>query len=136
MRLIPKNTKVRTTFYRGITATDLVIGFVGLLLITLTAASNLTFKWILATGLVLFLIPLFVTVDGERLYVQIFFFIRYLVSRKTYRQGTLDESDIEGVIGYETVLENCIKNKSGEYWGAISVLPVDFECFPMPHKRI
>lgn len=126
MRLIPKNTKVRTTFYRGITAADLVIGFVGLLLITLTAASNLTFKWILATGLVLLLIPLFVTVDGGRLYVQIFFFFRYVVSRKVYRQGTLDESDIEGVIGYETVLENCFKNKSGEYWGAISVLPVDF----------
>lgn len=50
MRLIPRNTKVQTSFYKGITIADVILGLVGLGLAALAVASNLPYRLLIALG--------------------------------------------------------------------------------------
>lgn len=43
MRIIPKNTKVKMTFYKSVTVADVVIGFIGLVLIAIALSSKSVF---------------------------------------------------------------------------------------------
>ena len=45
MRIIPKNTKIRMQFYKGIGIYDVIIGIIALAFIALAATSNLPNKY-------------------------------------------------------------------------------------------
>ena len=45
MRIIPKNTKVKMQFYKGIGMYDVILGVIALAFIALTATSNLPNKY-------------------------------------------------------------------------------------------
>ena len=66
MRLIPRNTKVRTSFYKGVTVSDVILGIVGLGLAALAVASNLPYRLFIALGIACLFIPLFIPVGEER----------------------------------------------------------------------
>ena len=57
MRLIPRNTKVKLQFYKGITLTDIILALVCLALVAITLASNFYFKYLIALGVVCVFIP-------------------------------------------------------------------------------
>ena len=62
MRLIPRNTKVQTSLYKGITIADVILGLIGLGLIALAVASNLPYRLFIAMGIACLFIPLFIPV--------------------------------------------------------------------------
>ena len=68
MRIIPKNTKVKMTFYKSVTVADVVIGFIGLVLIAIALSSNLAFKFLIAGGILVLFIPLYITFNEDRVY--------------------------------------------------------------------
>ena len=94
MRIIPKNTKVKMTFYKSVTIPDVIIGFVGLVLIAIALSSNLAFKALIAGGILTFFVPLYITINGDRLYLVIAYFFKHIVSRKTYKKAGRDDSSI------------------------------------------
>ena len=65
MRLIPRNTKVQTSFYKGITIADVILGLVGLGLAALAVASNLPYRLFIALGIACLFIPLFIPVGYQ-----------------------------------------------------------------------
>ena len=65
MRIIPKNTKVKMTFYKSVTVADVVIGFIGLVLIAIALSSNLAFKFLIAGGILVLFIPLYITFNED-----------------------------------------------------------------------
>ena len=84
MRLIPRNTKVRTSFYKGITIADVILGLVGLGLVALAVASNLPYRLFIALGIACLFIPLFIPVGEERIYKCALYLARHIFSRKKY----------------------------------------------------
>lgn len=130
MRIIPKNTKVKMTFYKSVTIPDVIIGFVGLVLIAIALSSNLAFKALIAGGILTFFVPLYITINGDRLYLVIAYFFKHIVSRKTYKKAGRDENlpnDIEGVIPYGTIVADSIVSlKDFRLAGIVEVHPVDF----------
>ena len=44
MRIIPKKTKIKMTFYKGVTLSDVIVGFIGLVLVAIALSSNLSFR--------------------------------------------------------------------------------------------
>ena len=69
-RIIPKNTKVRMTFYKGVTIPDIIIGFIGLVLIAIAFSSNLAFRGLIAGGILVAFVPMYITINGDRLYAR------------------------------------------------------------------
>ncbi len=124
MRMIPKATKVKLTFYKGITIPDVVIGMASLALIALTLASNFPWRIYAALGIFTLTIPLYITVTDRRLYMEIWYLLRYLFSRKRFKKGS--SGDISTIIPYREVKGEFVYNKDSSIFGVIKINPINF----------
>lgn len=130
MRIIPKNTKIKMTFYKGVTLSDVMVGFIGLVLVAIAFSSNLSFRFLIAGSILIAFIPLFITVNGDRLYKIVTYFFKHLVSRKKFRKAQKGETlknDIESISPYERICGNGIfALKDLRFAGVMEIHPVDF----------
>ncbi len=127
IRLIPKNTKVKITFYRDISIADVAVAFVAAILIAIALASNFAFKYLIAGGILIVAIPMFVAINGDRLYKVVGYMLKHIVMRKRYKKNAKDKSDIEGIVPYSKVMNNdLLVNKDLGFVGVIEVSPIDF----------
>ena len=126
MRLIPRNTKVQTSLYKGITIADVILGLVGLGLDALALASNLPYRLLIALGIACLFIPLFIPVGEERIYKCALYLARHIFSRKKYTEKGKDAANIQSIIPYERIDGNCIVNKDGGFTGVLEIKPIEF----------
>lgn len=126
MRLIPRNTKVKLQFYKGITLTDIILALVCLALVAITLASNFYFKYLIALGVVCVFIPLFLPVGEERIYRSALYMLRHLFGRKRYYAGGTDGAGIEGIVPHESIRNGVIRNKDGSCTGGLEIKPMEF----------
>jgi len=128
MRIIPKTSKVKFTVYKSITVVDLIIGFTALALLAITLSSNLPYRFYIAIGIVVIIVPLFISFNGDRLYEYIGFIFKFIVNRKSYkRESANNQADISGIISYGTIENNLIINKDSSFVGVIEINPIDFK---------
>lgn len=123
MRLIPKNTKVKTVLYRSITFADVILGVCVLAICALIVSTNLPYKLFIALGFACLTIPLFLSISDERLYMSAVFMLKHLFSRKKY---TSTDGSIEGLIPFDHIEDTFIINKDGSFVGAIEIKPIEF----------
>lgn len=97
MRIIPKNTKVSTEFFKGVTPADMVVGFIGILIIFLISVSSLPYRGYIAIGFGFLLLFLLVRIDDESNYMFFFRIIRHFSYFRRYRKAgfTYPEDVIE-----------------------------------------
>lgn len=84
IHIIPKDINTKQNIYRGISIIDVIIALSALLLLTLIISSNLTFKFLLITGVLIIYIPLYIRCGKDRVYMLIFGTIRHFISQKRY----------------------------------------------------
>lgn len=126
MRLIPRNTKVKTSFYKGITVLDIVLGIIALVLVALAVSSNLVYKYLIALGIVCVFIPLFIPVGEGRVYVSALYMVKHLFGRKKYTAEGKDAANVQSITPYERIDGNLIVHKDGNYTGVLEVKPIEF----------
>lgn len=126
MRLIPRNTKIRTSFYKGITMTDIIMGLLCLVLVAIAVSSNLTYKYLIALGIVCVIIPLFIPTGEERIYKCAFYLTRHMFARKHYTENGKDAAGVQSITPYEYICGNCIVCKDGRHIGVIEIKPLEF----------
>ncbi len=134
MRIIPKNTKVKLQFYKGVTITDVIIGMIGMLFLVLAVSSNLTFKWIIAIAVLMFFVPLFIPVGEVKVYTCIFHAIKYCFSKKTFSKQKRGKGNIGSIIPYEKIQDNIITEKDGTLTAVIEIKPIEFNMLA-EHKQ-
>lgn len=131
MRYIPRKTKVKMEFFKGITLSDIIvmaIGFVGGLLF---AISNLPYHWYLALAWVCLIAMLFMPIEeGLRLYASIGLLIRFVAFKKSYRKSDVDKRTnrlkIKNIIPYEGIIKEEVIDYKDYYAEVIEVRPVEF----------
>ena len=127
MRIIPKTSKVRLTFYRNFTIADIVVGLFFLLILAITLSTNLSFRFVLAIGEFCLAVPFFVSINGERLYQCVGFLFKYVASRKKYRKDSKNpNSDMDAIVPYRKIENDFIVNGDGTYVGVLEINPIDF----------
>lgn len=126
MRLIPRNTKVKTSFYKGIGVADIILGLVALALVALAVSSNLNYKYLIALGIACVFIPLFVPVGEDRIYKCAFNMCKHLFSRKRYSENGKDAANFQSITPYEKIDGGVIVNKDGSFTGVLEVKPIEF----------
>ncbi len=122
MRTIPKASKVKLTFYKGITIPDILIGIASLALIAMALSSNFSFKFYMVGIILCIAIPMYLLLGGDRLYIQIGYFFKYLFSKKKY-----DEKSVDSLIPYKKVEDDIVYCKDGSLFSAIEIEPINFE---------
>jgi len=127
LRVIPKTSKVKLTFYKGLTIPDFIVGFVVLIVLAITVSTNFPFKWYIALGEICVIIPFYISINGERLYEYIGFIFKFMTTRKTYKLNSRNENaDITGIIPYKKIEDNLIYNRDGTVVSVLEINPVDF----------
>ena len=123
MRIIPKNTKVKVTFYKNITITDIIIALIALALLAITLSSNFSFRGYIAIGILCVTIPLYITIADDRLYIEICYFFKYLFQVKRYKK----DKNIENIIPYREIKDSFVYNKDSSVFGVIKIEPINFD---------
>ena len=95
MRIIPKNTKVSTEFFKGVTLADMIVGFIGVLIIFLIAISSLPYRGYIALGFGFVLVFLLVRIDEESNYMFFFRMIRHFSYYRSYRKPGFEYPESE-----------------------------------------
>ena len=96
MRIIPKRTKVRLEFFKGIGIVDMVIALIGLSFVAILLLSDLPGHVVIALLLAVFFIAIVVPIDDDKGYMMIYNAILYLVRHKSFeRDSTPKERHLE-----------------------------------------
>lgn len=97
MRIIPKNTKVSTEFFKGVTLADMIVGFIGVLIVFLIAISSLPYRGYIAIGFGFILVFLLVRIDDESNYMFFFRIIRHFSYYRSYRKPGFEYPEMEEI---------------------------------------
>ena len=96
MRLIPGKTKVKIEIFRKVTLSDVIVGLIGLIAVTLCVVSSLPGRWIIAMFvLALFALMLF-RLDDDPMYVFLWHMLRYKAYPKRFSRVFSDELMLKG----------------------------------------
>ena len=127
MRIIPKKTKVKVEFYRNISLVDILIGVVGIILEILLFFTNFGVATYAMMAIVLgIFICLYIPFDGEKMYLQIFNWIKYLVSKKKFVKNSPDpKSEIKELFPFTGIKDGFIEF-DGYYGGVLEIQPKEF----------
>lgn len=130
-RIIPKNSRLKSTFFKFFTWLDLIIlsAMLGIAILILT--SDIPYKWYILGGYLFLCVILFIGEGEDRTYNQIAYMIRFYTSRRTFVKGAkrggtdellpFKEINEDGLIEYYGYLHDA------PYLGAvIEVGSVDF----------
>lgn len=126
MRIIPKNTKIRMQFYKGIGIYDVIIGIIALAFIALAATSNLPNKYFICLIVLMIAAPLFIPIGDIKLYQALGYAVNFAVAKKSFGKDKKGNSHISTVIPYSKIQDDCIVGKDGLFTGVIEVTPIEF----------
>ncbi|MBE5745969.1 MAG: DUF87 domain-containing protein [Clostridiales bacterium] len=126
MRIIPKNTKVKMQFYKGIGIYDVLLGVIALAFVALAVTSNLPNKFIIALAILMIVAPLYIPIGDIRLYGALGYAVKFGVARKKFSKAAKNDAHISSIIPYSSIKEDMICQKDGTFTGVIEVTPIEF----------
>ncbi len=127
MRIIPKTAKVKIEFFRNVSLLDIFIGLFFLLIEVLLFLTNMGLaRYFVMLFVLCIAIGLYLPFDGQRFYMVIVNFVKYLFSIKKYNLGYKDStSNITHIIPFKNLEDNYIVYDS-YYGAALEIDPREF----------
>lgn len=128
VRVIPRRTKVKLEFVKGVTGLDLVIGVVEAAILGVLIGANFPGHYWIAIAWGIFAISMFFKVsDSERFYVTISYLARFSMQKKKYqKEPAKGKPNMQNIIPFEGIHQDRFISY-GDYYGAVlEVKPILF----------
>ena len=103
MRLIPGKTKVKIELFRKVTLSDVAVGLVGLVAVTLCVVSSLPGRWIIAMIVAAIFALMLFRIEEEPMYVFMWHMLRYKAYPRRYSRVFSDK--LLSKAGYENAVD-------------------------------
>lgn len=128
VRVIPRKTKVRSEFVRGVTGLDIVLGIIfGVIAIILFMANFEFHIWIGIAWVIISISMFFKFTDDTRFYNTLVFLLRYSAQKKKFKKSDDNKkSDIKEMIAYEGIYQDRFINFGLYYAQVIEIQPMFF----------
>jgi len=128
VRVIPRKTKVKSEFIRGVTGLDLILALVFIAVAILLFLANFEFHIWIGIAWVIIAASMFLKLaDDERFYVTMIFLLRYSVQKKKFSKGNdKKKADIKEMIAYEGVVQDMYINFGPYFGGVLEIQPMFF----------
>ncbi|MCL2029919.1 MAG: ATP-binding protein [Oscillospiraceae bacterium] len=135
MRIIPKNTRVKIEFYKGIDLPDAVIGLLGVILAVVLFTSNIPSRfWLMLATAVLFGV-LLVRIDSEKTYMMLLNLFKHLSIRHVYTKNAPKKgADIRALMPFTGFGDGCIEFSDDYFAQVLEVPSVEFR-FYSEHRQ-
>ena len=129
VRIIPRRTKVKLEFVKGVTGLDLILGIIAAVVFGLLVGANF-FPGSIWLGVVwaIFAVALFFKIsDSERFYVTIAHLVRFSMQKKKYiKNPEKGKSNIKQIIPFEGLYQDRLISYGDYYAGVLEVQPILF----------
>lgn len=125
-RTIPRSSKVKISFWRGITVPDLIAGFIGLLFLAIIFSNGGTSGIIFGIFFLCIYCTLFFNIGSERIYMLLSHSVKFMLARSTYASGRKDKYGLREIVGVNKESDGFIHNTDGTVTGAIEITPIEF----------
>ena len=130
-RFIPKKTKVKMEFFKGVTLADIAVAALGVGGFFALALANFAYHWYLAIGWVALVATMFIPIDdGLRLYGSIGLLFRFMAFKKKYNKDDVDKksgvSTMKTIIPFDGIFKERYINYKDYYAEVINVQPMEF----------
>lgn len=126
MRIIPKRTKVKVQFYKGIGIYDVILGIVALAFLALTVTSNFPNKYAIALGILIIVAPMYIPIGEIKVYNAIGYAVKFAIATKSFDKTQKDKRHISSIVPYASIKDSIITQKDGMFTGVIQVTPIEF----------
>lgn len=129
VRIVPRRTKVKLEFVRGITAIDLILAIVLLAVLAVLIASNFPGHYWIAVVWAIFGISLFFKIaDSDRFYVTVMHLVRFSMQKKKYeKKPAKGKSNIKDIVPFESIYQDRCINYGSYYAEVLEVKPILFD---------
>ena len=135
MRIIPKRTKVKVQFYKGIGIYDVIIGVIALAFLALAVTSNLPNKYTLALIILILVAPMYIPLGDIKLYQAVGYGFKFAIARKTFTKKTKGNAHISSIIPYSSIQDDIINGKDGMFTGVVQITPIEFNLLSMTKQN-
>ncbi|MCL2637778.1 MAG: ATP-binding protein [Oscillospiraceae bacterium] len=136
MRIIPKNTRVRIEFFKGLDLSDAIIGLVGVVFLVILFTSNIPFRYWMMLGVVTVFAFLMLRMDNQKVYVMAIHLIKHLALPRLYEKNAAKKSnDMKNIIPF-TKIEDGFIEYGGDYFAQVVEVPsVEFRFFSQARQN-
>ena len=135
MRIIPKRTKVKVQFYKGIGIYDVIIGVIALAFLALAVTSNLPYKYTIALIILILVAPMYIPLGDIKLYQAVGYGFKFAIARKTFTKKTKGNAHISSIIPYASIQDDIINGKDGMFTGVVEITPIEFNLLSMTKQN-
>lgn len=129
MRVIPRRTKVRMEFIRGITIGDIILGMIGVAgALGFFLSEGLMYNWWFGLAWVTVIVSLFFKVaDDLRLYETLGYMFRFFAQKKKFSKEKQKKfSPITEIIPFVGVVQDRFINFESYYAQVFEIMPLEF----------
>ncbi len=131
VRVIPRKTKVRSEFVRGVTGLDLILGFIFAAIAILLFLANFELHIWIGIAWCIIAVSMFLKLaDDVRFYNTLIFLLRYSAQKKKFVKGKGDDENsksvIKEMIPFEGVYQDRFINFGIYYAQVIEIQPMFF----------
>ena len=130
MKIIPRKTKVRTEFMRGITLMDIIVGVIGIVVALALFFSNFAGNlglWFGIAWVTIVVAMYFKVADDMRLYYTLGYILRFLAQRKKYSKNTVKGyTSMKEIIPFEKLYQDRYIDFAEYYAQVIEIDPIEF----------
>ena len=129
VRIVPRRTKVKLEFIRGVTGLDLLIGVILAAIFGLLIASNFPGHIWIALVWAIFSISLFFKIaDSDRFYVTVVHLVRFSMQKKKYEKNPeKGKANIKDIIPFEAIYQDRCIDYGSYYAEVLEVSPILFD---------
>lgn len=121
-RFIPKNNKVRNSFFKDFKWKDLIIIFIEAIILILIVVSNVSWKWFIALIYLCLCVVSMVSFDDKRFYEFIIQWFVYMTGKKHFKKK---DNSIRQLQPYNLIAENMIQYPN--YFSCVvKISPIEF----------
>lgn len=128
-RLIPRKTKVKLEFIKGVTLLDIILAVIGVAGVIVLALSNFESHLIVALVFAIVWVSLFFKVsEEERFYTTIVYLFRFFAQKKSFsvNKKSGKKTEIDEIIPFEGTVQGRFIDYGGYYAQVVEVTPVFF----------
>ena len=128
VRVIPRKTKVKSEFVRGVTGIDVVLALIFIAVAIILFMANFEFHiWIAIVWIILSASMFFKLADDDRFYVTMLFLLRYSAQKKKFSKGDdKKKSDIKEMVAYERIVQDRYIDFGLYYAQVLEIQPMFF----------
>ncbi len=129
VRVIPRKTKVRLEFIRGVTGIDLIIAIIAAVVFGVLVGANFFdgAYWLAIVWGILTISLFFKVSDGERMYVTISYLTRFSMQKKKFSKSPKKgKPNIQNIIPFESIYQDRLISFGDYYAEVLEVKPILF----------